>query len=218
MFTGLIEEIGSVKAVRPLGGGKRITVGVSKVMDGLKIDDSVALNGVCQTVVARTENTFDVEAIEETLRKSTLKNLRAGDRLNLERAMRLGDRMGGHLVQGHVDCCGRLISVDSEATGTNLWVGFPAEFARYVVAAGSICIDGVSLTVARVEGSRLMVSIIPHTWKMTILPERKPGNEVNHEFDIIGKYVEKMTDPHLQRHSNDSKPSLLDSFLDQPEF
>ncbi len=192
MFTGLIEEIGKIVAVRHLGGGKRITVECTKIFDGLKIDDSVALGGVCQTIVAISGRRFDVEAVEETLRKTTLSGVRTGSRINLERAAKLGDRMGGHLVQGHVDCTGRISSIIQESAGWQLWVEFPIGFSKFLISAGSVCVDGVSLTVARVERDRFMCAIIPHTRSVTTLGELKTGSKVNLEFDLIGKYVEKM--------------------------
>jgi riboflavin synthase len=212
MFTGLIEEVGEVISSTRIGGGLRIKVRAEKIMDDLKIDDSVAMNGVCQTVVSRTNNSFDVEAVEETLRKTTLGKLRQGEKLNLERAAALGDRMGGHLVQGHVDCVGYILSVKPESTGRLVWVSFPDKFSKYVVAQGSICIHGISLTVAKVESSKFMVSIIPHTWNVTVLKDMKPGSEVNLEFDIIGKYVENMVSPHI------NTKSALDQYKDQPEW
>lgn len=192
MFTGLVEETGVVRTVRPQGGGRRLTIEARRVMDDLKIDDSVAVNGCCQTVVARTATTFDVEAIEETLAKTTLGAFVAGTRVNLERAMQLGGRLGGHLVQGHVDCRGTVGSIEELDTSHNVWVEFPEEFARYVIPVGSICIDGISLTVARKDGNRLMVSIIPHTWKETTVGELRPGAMVNLEFDLVGKYIESI--------------------------
>ncbi|MFH1050015.1 MAG: riboflavin synthase [bacterium] len=199
MFTGIIEEIGIVKAIRPIGRAKRITVQTNKIIDDLKVDDSVALNGVCQTVVGLTSNTFDVEAVEETLRKTTLGKFINGKKINLERAAKLGDRMGGHLVQGHVDCVGHVLTIIPESAGKLLWISFPSQFRKYIVPVGSICIDGVSLTVAKVETDKFMVAVIPHTWDVTMFNELKTGIEVNLEFDIIGKYVENMTNPHLNR-------------------
>lgn len=204
MFTGLVEETGVVRAVRPQGGGRRLTIEARRVMDDLKIDDSVAVNGCCQTVVARTETTFDVEAIEETLAKTTLGEFAAGRRVNLERAMQLGGRLGGHLVQGHVDCRGTVLAVEELSTSHNIHVEFPAEFARYVIPVGSICIDGISLTVARRDENRLMVSIIPHTWKETTIGELRPGAAVNLEFDLVGKYVES-----IMAHAREPQPPGL---------
>lgn len=213
MFTGLIEEVGEIVSVSRIGGGRKISVKANEVMDDLKIDDSIALNGVCQTVVSRTDKTFDVEAVEETLRKTTLHDLKPGEKINLERAAALGDRMGGHLVQGHVDCTGHILRINPESTGRLVWIAFPEKFSRYVVPQGSICIHGISLTVAKVEGAKFMVSIIPHTWDVTVLKKMKPGSVVNLEFDIIGKYVEKMVEPHITK---ESKSSVLDQYMDQP--
>ncbi|MFC2131534.1 riboflavin synthase [Bacteroidota bacterium] len=200
MFTGLIEEIGTIKSIRPIGGAKRFTVQAKKIMDDLKIDDSVALNGACQTVVSLTNDSFDVEAVEETIRKTTLGQYTSGKKINLERAAKLGDRMGGHLVQGHVDCVGNVLTIHPEATGKLVWVSFPEQYRKYVVPVGSVCIDGVSLTVAKVEATKLMVAVIPHTWEVTMFKELKAGAQVNLEFDIIGKYVENMTNSHLGKN------------------
>ena len=213
MFTGLIEEIGFIRAANPIGGGRKFTVEASKIMEDLKVDDSVSINGVCQTVMSHTDKTFDFIAVEETLRKSTLKEFRPGKKVNLERAARLGDRMGGHLVQGHVDCKGTVLSVGQQETDRLVWVSFPADFTKYVVDAGSIAIDGVSLTTAKVAENKFMVTIIPHTWEVTMLRELRPGIEVNLEFDIIGKYVEKLAAPHFGEKNSGS---VFDQYLDQP--
>jgi riboflavin synthase len=218
MFTGLIEEVGTITSVSPLGGGRRIAVQAKAIMDDIKIDDSVAINGACQTAVKVSKNSFEVDAVEETLRKSTLGKLKAGDKVNLERAAKLETRMGGHIVQGHVDCIGKVEKIIKENTGIQLWIAFPGDFQKYIVPVGSICINGVSLTAARVEGSKFMSAIIPHTWKVTTLASLKPGSEVNLEFDIIGKYVEKMVNPHLHGGSKEKKSSYFDQFRDQPEY
>jgi riboflavin synthase len=192
VFTGLIEEIGIIQATRQQGSGLRLTVGAQLVMQDVKIDDSVSINGACQTVVHRTATSFEVEAVEETVTKTTLGSLRVGTRVNLERAMRLGGRLGGHLVQGHVDCRGAVTKIEQRQGSWLLSVAFLAEFARYVIPVGSVCIDGISLTAARVEGNTLTASIIPHTWAYTTLNELRTGAAVNLEFDLIGKYVERM--------------------------
>lgn len=214
MFTGLIEEIGVIKSIRSIGGGKKITVEANKILDDLKIDDSVALNGACQTVVAINGNQFDVEAVEETLIKTTLSGFISGKKINLERAAKLGDRLGGHLVQGHVDTVGTVASIEKLSTGVLIWISFDRQFDKYMVNTGSICIDGVSLTSARVESSRFMVSIIPHTFKMTTLSMLSPGDKVNLEFDIIGKYIDKM----ISIKQNKESISFWDNYKDQPEF
>lgn len=192
MFTGLVEEIGEIKALQQQGRGIRLTIGADKTLGDLKIDDSIAVNGVCQTVVRRHAHAFEVEAVAETLSKTTLGALRVGSRVNLERAMTLGARLGGHLVQGHVDATGYISAITANPEDRLVSVKFPAEFGRYVIPVGSICIDGVSLTAARVEADIVTVAIIPHTWQATTFGERKVGDQVNLEFDMIGKYIEKL--------------------------
>jgi riboflavin synthase len=192
MFTGLIEEIGTIRSLRPQGHGFRISVAAKTVTQGLKVDDSVSINGACQTVVRCDESSFDVEAVEETILKTTLGKFQPGRRVNLERALQVGSRLGGHIVQGHVDTRGTVRAVQEQSTSWLLSVDFPHEFARYIVPVGSICIDGVSLTAARVEQDTLTVAVIPHTWTHTALHECSAGRQVNLEFDIIGKYVERL--------------------------
>lgn len=214
MFTGLIEEIGIIKRIETSGGGKLITIAAKSIMDDMKIDDSVAINGACQTVVSLTESSFTVVAVEETLAKTTLGRLSSGRKVNLERAMRPIDRLGGHLVQGHIDCVGKVDKISKLATAVNLWVKFPEEFAKYLVRTGSICIEGVSLTSAEVSNNSFMVSIIPHSWSVTTLSLLKVGDEVNLEFDVIGKYVERI----LLFKDNHKVGSVFDQFKDQPEY
>lgn len=215
MFTGLIEEIGVISSIQPQGKNLRITVQAHKVMDDLKIDDSVSINGACQTVVSRTKSSFEVVAVEETRRKTTFNTLSIGEKVNLERAMRVGDRLGGHIVQGHVDCVGIVSNIESKDGSTQMWVEFPVNFSQYVVPIGSICINGVSLTVARVDISRFMVAIIPHTLQVTILNQLKAGSKVNLEFDILGKYIEKMLFSHNHKNTEDS---ILKSWISQPDL
>lgn len=189
MFTGLIEEIGTIMEARDDGGARRITVRGSAVLDGLKIDDSVALDGCCQTVVATDGDTFTVVAVEETLKKTTLGSFTAGRPVNLERALRIGDRLGGHFVQGHVDCVGAVAETSTLESSWIYWISYPEEFAKLVIPVGSIAINGVSLTAAQVQGNRCMVSIIPHTHEVTTFNMLKDGDSVNVEFDMIGKYI-----------------------------
>jgi riboflavin synthase len=217
MFTGLIEETGTIKSIRPEGGGFRISVSAAKITDNMKTDDSVAINGVCQTVVKCDNNGFEVVAVEETLRKTAFKQLRAGDRVNLERALKLSDRLGGHIVQGHVDCTGRINSIEKERTAINLWISYPPEFEKYLVNTGSICINGISLTSARIERNRFMVAVIPHTWDNTTLNEAKTGDLVNLEFDILGKYIKNLMLGNRKNEEKDNQ-SGLDRFIDQPEY
>jgi riboflavin synthase len=192
MFTGLIEEIGRIEEVVTDGGAIRITVQGRVVSDGLKIDDSVAIDGCCQTVVAIDGERFTVVAVEETLKKTTFNSFTAGRSVNLERALRVGDRLGGHFVQGHVDCVGTVVDTETRESSWIYWVEYPAEFQSLVIPVGSIALNGVSLTAAEVMGSRCMVSIIPHTFEMTTFSDIHVGDPVNVEFDMIGKYVRNL--------------------------
>ncbi len=217
MFTGLVEEQGKIKSIRPDGGGFRISVSSKIVTEEIKIDDSVAINGVCQTVVACSPVSFEVVAVEETLRKTTFRKLRAGDTVNLERALKLNARLGGHIVQGHIDCIGKVYSIQKERTAVNVWISFPQKFAKYLVNSGSICVDGISLTSARVEQDRFMLAIIPHTWENTTFNNLKAGDSVNLEFDILGKYIENMI-AEKQNIVSENRKSSLDRFIEQPEY
>jgi riboflavin synthase len=192
MFTGLIEEVGSVTSVQKHGGGLDITVSARVVMDDLSVGDSIAIQGVCQTVVARGQDWFRVIAVEETLSKTTFKMLATGSPVNLERALLPTRRLGGHFVQGHVETIGRIASFEQRDSGWELWVECPEEYLRYVIPLGSIALDGISLTIARVHESQFMVAIIPHTFENTTLRYRRSGDWVNLEFDILAKFVERL--------------------------
>lgn len=192
MFTGIIQEIGQIVDVTNVGGGRKITVYAPGSAVELKTGDSVAVNGVCLTVVSLREGTFSIEAVEETLKKTTLGKLRSRSRVNLELALKLGDRLGGHLVQGHVDGIGKIRSIVKKEFSSLYTIDIPASFSRYVIPVGSISVDGVSLTVASMDGSHIIVSIIPHTLEKTTFSDLKEGSEVNLEFDLIGKYVESL--------------------------
>ena len=191
MFTGIIEEIGSIKEVIPQGSGKRIRVYAKKVLSDLEIDQSVAVNGVCLTVVEIGKDFFAADAVAETLSKSTLIHLKQNDKVNLERALRLQDRLGGHLVQGHVDGVGIIQKLSQQQYASMLAVTIPDELARYTIQKGSIAIDGVSLTIAQKQDQLVSVAIIPHTFAQTIFQFRNAGDPVNIEVDFLAKYVEQ---------------------------
>lgn len=214
MFTGLIEEIGKIQSIKNIGQGRELTISANLILDDLKIDDSVAVNGVCLTVVACNDKFFSVEAVEETLKKTTLTKLHVGSSVNLERALRPIDRMGGHIVQGHIDCTARILAIEKQVLGRLIWFSYPNNFSKYIISQGSISVNGVSLTIAKDEPGKFMVSIIPHTWESTTFKELKAGDEVNLEFDIIGKYVEKLLK--YQNQNDSSNYSILNSYLDQP--
>ena len=188
MFTGIVEEVGRVDAVEMLGGGRRLRLACS-FAEQLRPDESVAVNGCCLTVTGHDDAGFWATAVEETLSKTALGQLTAGDGVNLERALRLGDRLDGHLVQGHVDATAEVLAIDALADSWLVRVAYPAEHARYLIPVGSVALDGVSLTVARLDHDALTVSIIPHTWNKTTLSTWSVGQRVHVEYDPIGKYV-----------------------------
>ncbi|MCE2451565.1 MAG: riboflavin synthase [Nitrospinae bacterium] len=198
MFSGIIETVGSIRTLNKDAKGARIAIEAPGVLDGVQLGDSIALNGVCITVVDFDGSNFEADLSVETLRRTNLGELAVGDRCNLERAMALGERLGGHLVSGHVDGVGRILGRKPE--GDSIWLTFeaPVEVMRYVVYKGSIAVDGISLTVAACDDETFSVSIIPHTSEQTTLTEKKDGAAVNLEADLIGKYVEKLLAPHAE--------------------
>jgi riboflavin synthase len=192
VFTGIIVEIGRVAGVIREGGGIRLTVEAPASATELRVNDSVSLNGACQTVIAKSSRTFTVQSVEETLSKTTLGEFAPGTEVNLELPVRLNERLGGHLVLGHVDCVGAVAGVDVKESSRMIRISFPAPFAKYVVPVGSIAVDGVSLTVASAGENEFSVAVIPHTLGKTTLSHAKLGTRVNLEFDVIGKYVERL--------------------------
>ena len=190
MFTGIIEEVGAIADVRPLAGGRRLRVTCS-FADALAVDESVAVDGVCLTVVSHDADGFEAVAVEETLSKTALGDRATGDSVNLERAMVLGARLDGHLVQGHVDTTGVVERIDALEDSHLVWVRYPAAYRSHLIPRGSIAVDGISLTVARLdepEGT-FVVAVIPHTWSQTTASEWAVGARVDLEFDLVGKYV-----------------------------
>jgi len=205
MFTGLIEEIGKIERIVSLNGGLQFTVHADLVLSDLKIGDSISIDGACLTVVSKSKTTFDVEAVEETLKKTTLGHLKVGDMVNLERSVQVGERLGGHFVQGHIDGIGEVVGTEERLSSWIYTVRIPEEFCRYTVPAGSIAINGVSLTIAEVDGCEISISIIPHTYQQTTFKQLKTGDKVNLEFDLIGKYVERLIGPNLTQQLRRSK-------------
>ena len=196
MFTGIIEEIGTVRRIEHGAKGARLTIQANTVLKDTRIGDSIATNGVCLTVVSMTGDSFSADVMAESLRRSSLGTLQGGSPVNLERAMAANGRFGGHIVSGHIDGTGTIASQKREDNAVWVKIKTPAPLLRYIVEKGSIAIDGVSLTVAAVTDTDFSVSIIPHTGAQTILLGKKPGDPVNLECDVIGKYVEKLTAPH----------------------
>ena len=192
MFTGIIEELGSVGSIEFDGENARIVIGAAIVTDGTKDGDSIAVNGVCLTALDVRSNSFAADVSRETLDRSTLGSLKAGSRVNLERAVTPATRLGGHIVQGHVDDRGTFLSAVQEGDFWTVTIGFPTDFAKYLVYKGSVAVEGISLTVAALSESSFDIAVIPKTWEMTNLSALHPGDSVNLEADVIGKYVERM--------------------------
>ena len=191
MFTGIIEEIGTIEAIQSSSNGKHLTIAGQKVLQDLKSDDSVCVDGVCLTATHVSERTFQATAVKETITKSTLGSLRRGTQVNLERALRLSDRLGGHIVQGHVDGIGRVRNVIKKGTGYEISIQLPSSFEKYALEKGSIAVNGISLTIARLDLDHVTVAVIPHTWDQTTMKNLKSGSPVNIEMDFLGKYVER---------------------------
>ncbi len=192
MFSGIVEEMGAITVLGKTLAGTKLTILASTVMSDLKIGDSVSVNGTCLTVVSRNERDFSVEVSPETLSVTTLGSFAVGMPVNLERAMRLNERIGGHLVAGHVDGVGVIRSRHQDSNAIVFTIGAPPEILRYCVAKGSITIDGISLTVNEVSDKGFTVTIIPHTAKVTTLGLKQVNDPVNLESDLIGKYVERL--------------------------
>ncbi len=192
MFTGIVEELGTVRSVSGGGQSAVLTIEASKVLEGSKIGDSIAVNGVCLTVTSMTSRQFCADVMAETLRRSSLGALKRGSRVNLERALAADGRFGGHIVSGHIDGVGTIASMTPEGNAVWVEIRTPERLLKYIVEKGSIAIDGISLTVAKVTDTGFSVSVIPHTGSETTLLQKKTGAVVNLENDIIGKYVERL--------------------------
>ena len=193
MFTGIIEEVGIVRSITKGSLSAILDISCSKVLEDTKVGDSIAVNGVCLTVTSLEETSFTADVMAETLRRSSLGELSKGSKVNLERAMQLNGRFGGHIVSGHIDGTGTIISTKKEGNATWVEVGTSPEILRFIIQKGSITIDGISLTVAKLTDKSFSVSIIPHTGSETTLLTKKSGSIVKLENDIVGKYVEKFT-------------------------
>ena len=203
MFTGIVEEMGAVASIEPTLAGTRLTVLASTVLGDLKVGDSISVSGTCLTVVTKNEQSFAVEVSPETLSITTLGRLTGGAPVNLERAMKLNERIGGHLVAGHVDAVGRIRSRREEGNAMFFVIEAPHEVLRYCVHKGSVTVDGISLTINDVMDHSFSVAIIPHTAAVTTLGLKQVEDEVNLESDLIGKFVERL----LQQRSASPKPA-----------
>lgn len=210
MFTGIIERTGKIEKI------ERSAEGATFVIQGadseMRIGESIAVNGTCVTVVKCSKDNFSVELSPETLEKTTFKRIAVGARVNLEKPLRLNDRLGGHLVSGHVDGVGQLIGKREEGNSVVMEFSIPPEFAKYLIAKGSVAIDGISLTVVEVHGNQFTVAVIPHTLEVTILQDKKIGEDVNLEFDLVAKYIERFA------QFQPSKESISLEFLQSHGF
>lgn len=189
MFTGIVQFTGVIKRVTKTGESTRLEIESQAAISSLKRGDSISVDGVCLTVIENVNNTFKADVAKETLSRTTLKYLKNGDVVNLELPLTLSTPLGGHIVQGHVDCVGRIVGRRREGNGERITIEIPSEWSKYIVEKGSIAVDGMSLTVAKKSGRRIEIAIIPHTLKNTNISLKRTGSFVNIEVDIIGKYV-----------------------------
>jgi riboflavin synthase len=199
MFTGLIEEVGTVLGIHAIERGTQLQIDAPHIAKKMHIGDSVAVNGCCLTVTTHRDARLTFDLLEETLDRTNLKALRQENRVNLERALAADGRVGGHFVQGHVDCTARIVALEENGADHRLEIELPAEFAHYVAYKGSIAVNGISLTVAEVREKSFVVWIIPHTKSQTNLKTARADDRVNLEFDLIAKYIERMLDRHIVR-------------------
>jgi riboflavin synthase len=214
IFTGLIMEVGHVRRVERRADGAYLVFAARQILEGTRIGDSIAIDGVDLTVTEMGADYFTADASLETLRRTTLNERRVGSRVNLERALGVGERLGGHMVQGHVDGTGELISTTREGNAYRVRFRFPGELGRYIAMKGSICVDGISLTVAALGDDWFEVAVIPHTWRETTLADRRSGDRVNLEVDVLAKYVERLL-THSDRAAAAPHKLTLDYLKDQ---
>ena len=192
MFTGIIEELGKIDSIESANDGVKIVVSASLVTSDIKNGDSISVNGVCLTALDVTKNSFSADVSPETLERTTINELRTNSPVNLERALLPTTRLGGHIVQGHVDARGTFISAEQQGDFWTVKIGFPPDLSRYLIHKGSVAVEGISLTIAALDESSFDIAVIPKTWEVTNLSSLKPGDLVNLEVDPIAKYVERM--------------------------
>lgn len=210
MFTGIIEEVGKIKNIQG-GTNYKLTIGASKILEDIHLGDSIAVNGICLTAISWDNGSFTVDVMRETLERTSLHKLRAGNFVNLERALAANGRFGGHIVSGHIDGTGEIINIRRDANAVWYKIKTSEKIMEFIIEKGSIAIDGISLTVAKVDRSAFYVSVIPHTLENTILLRKKAGDIVNLENDIVGKYIKSFTD-------KNSNSTLCESFLKSNGF
>ena len=217
MFTGIIEAEGRIAKIQPVGGDVRMTIETGKLdMSDVKIGDSIACNGVCLTAIELTPNAYIADVSGETLKVTTLGHLKIGSAVNLEKALRLQDRLGGHLVSGHVDGVGKVTHISQDARSWRYQFEAPLAICKYIAAKGSICINGISLTVNEVEGQVFGVNIVPHTRQETTIKELQLGSEVNLEVDLLARYLERMIS--APQETTPTKPEMTLEYLAEHGF
>lgn len=210
MFTGIIEEVGKIKNIQG-GTNYKLTIAASKILEDIHLGNSIAVNGICLTAISWDNGSFTVDVMRETLERTSLHRLRAGSFVNLERALAANGRFGGHIVSGHIDGTGEIINIRRDANAVWYKIKTSEKIMEFIIEKGSIAIDGISLTVAKVDRSAFYVSVIPHTLENTILLRKKTGDIVNLENDIVGKYIKSFTD-------KNSNSTLCESFLKSNGF
>lgn len=201
MFTGLVSEIGTVRSTTKTAAHLRLVIRAPKTASATELGASINIDGTCQTVSSLNGDEFSVDTIPETLKKTTIGNLKIGSRVNLEQALRVSDRLGGHIVSGHIDCVGTVREIIKQSSKIEIQIAFPVEHRNLVAPQGSIAVNGISLTIAELSRDTFRIAIIPTTWEETTFAELRPGSKVNLEFDIIGKYVVRF----LSRNGSESK-------------
>jgi riboflavin synthase len=219
MFTGIIEEVGSILDVTGVGSGSRLRIAASTVLSDVSLGDSIAVNGVCLTVTSFKSDQFTADVVPETMRRTNLHQLRAGSAVNLERAMSIGRRFGGHIVSGHIDGVGEVTNIKKEDNAHILTIRIPDALSRYIVQKGSVALNGISLTVMNVVDNQFEVSLIPHTRGVTTAETFQVGSQINVECDIIGKYVERLlafTNNSIEQPTQQSK--ITYEFLSEHGF
>lgn len=218
MFTGIVEEIGTVKNIIKGSRSIKLAIAAQKVLENTNLGDSIAVNGVCLTVTALGKNGFTADVMPESMSKTNMGKLKPGDRVNLERALTLASRLGGHIVSGHIDGVGEIIDMEKDDNAVRVTLTASSKVMKYIVSEGSVALDGVSLTVAHLGESDFTVSLIPHTAQVTTLLDKKVGDKLNVENDVVGKYVERLLNFSAKNETKEKKPSLSLSFLRENGF
>jgi len=209
MFTGIIEEIGKISSIHPIAGGMRIKISSSKILNDISVDDSICVSGVCLTAIKVEDDGFWADAVGTTLEKTTFSEIQISALVNLERSLKLNDRLGGHFVQGHTNGIGTILEINKLGENFFLKISVDENLEKYLIEEGSITIDGVSLTIAELDGSKVGISLIPHTWHNTIIQFKIIGDKVNVETDVLAKYIEKL----VRKNESDDTINITENWL-----